>query len=161
VLPPTQGYREDEGLYLESDADEQILLHVHFTSAIKLSAITIAGPDDGHGPRGVKLFINRSTLGFAEAEDETGVQEFELEDKHLKGEPVQLRHVSYTLYRSLAGLRPCLLGAGMCSSFCPATPCHLPKQALHLLFATTLCSGARMRQRAAVMDCGLLPAACV
>jgi PITH domain len=103
VLSSAQGYREDKGLFLESDADEQILLHIHFTSAIKLSAITIAGPDDGHGPRGVKLFINRSTLGFAEAEDETGVQEFELEGKHLTGEPVQLRRVSHTFLCCVVG----------------------------------------------------------
>jgi PITH domain len=38
-----QGYREDAALFLESDADEQLILHIHFTSAIRLSAITIAG----------------------------------------------------------------------------------------------------------------------
>lgn len=36
-----QGYREDAGLYLESDTDEQLLLHIPFGTAVRLSGIVI------------------------------------------------------------------------------------------------------------------------
>lgn len=41
-----QGYREDEGLQLESDADEQLLLYIPFTQVIKLHSVLIQGPDE-------------------------------------------------------------------------------------------------------------------
>ena len=61
-------------------------------AAVKLNSLVIKGPNtDGKAPRRVKLFINRPSIGFSEAESEPAVQEFELEQKHLEGEPVQLR----------------------------------------------------------------------
>ena len=46
-LPPhtltaiRQGYREDDGLYLESDTDEQLLIHIPFQNACRLSGLVI------------------------------------------------------------------------------------------------------------------------
>ncbi|KAK2995963.1 hypothetical protein RJ640_026002 [Escallonia rubra] len=41
-----QGYREDEGLNLESDADEQLLIYIPFTQVIKLHSIVVKGPEE-------------------------------------------------------------------------------------------------------------------
>ncbi|XP_057550964.1 PITH domain-containing protein At3g04780-like [Amaranthus tricolor] len=41
-----QGYREDDGLNLESDADEQLLIYIPFTQVIKLHSIVIKGPEE-------------------------------------------------------------------------------------------------------------------
>ncbi|RVW38104.1 PITH domain-containing protein [Vitis vinifera] len=41
-----QGYREDDGLHLESDADEQLLIYIPFTQVIKLHSIAIKGPEE-------------------------------------------------------------------------------------------------------------------
>lgn len=41
-----QDYREDEGLNLESDADEQLLIYIPFTQVIKLHSIVIKGPEE-------------------------------------------------------------------------------------------------------------------
>lgn len=36
-----QGFREDGGLYLESDTDEQLLIHIPFSSAVKINSVII------------------------------------------------------------------------------------------------------------------------
>lgn len=54
-----QGYREDDGLVLESDTDEQLLVNIPFNQKVKLQSIIIKGPDDGTGPKRVKLYINK------------------------------------------------------------------------------------------------------
>ncbi|KAK1270310.1 PITH domain-containing protein [Acorus gramineus] len=41
-----QGYREDDGLHLESDADEQLLIEIPFTQVVKLHSIIIMGPEE-------------------------------------------------------------------------------------------------------------------
>ncbi len=41
-----QGYREDNGLHLESDADEQLLLYIPFNQVVKLHSLIIKGPPD-------------------------------------------------------------------------------------------------------------------
>eukprot|EP00887_Chlorella_sp_A99_P001062 scaffold14.g1062.t1 len=87
-----QGYREDDGLYLESDTDEQLLIHIPFNTACKLSGLVIksSGSSSGQAPKKVKLFVNWPTIGFSEAADTAGVQEFELGEKELAGELLQL-----------------------------------------------------------------------
>eukprot|EP00891_Asterochloris_glomerata_P003441 jgi/Astpho2/3441/Aster-07041 len=97
-----QGYREDNGMFVESDTDEQLLIQITFNMAVKLNSLVVKGTDtEGKAPRRVKLFINRPSIGFSEAESEPAVQEFELEQKHLEGEPVQLRYVKFQSVNSL------------------------------------------------------------
>ena len=60
-----QGYREDDGLLLESDTDEQILIHIPFQQAARLTGIIIkSSAADGHAPKNIKLFVNQPTIGF-------------------------------------------------------------------------------------------------
>lgn len=61
-----QGYREDGGLLLESDTDEQLLLHVPFQQAVRLSGLIIknASSDEDRAPLKVKLFVNSPNIGF-------------------------------------------------------------------------------------------------
>lgn len=96
------GYREDAKLLLESDTDEQLLIHINYNSPAKLQAITITGPADGHAPRHVKLFINRPTIGFSEAAEEACVQSFQLSEANLRGEAVQLRLAKFQGVNSLS-----------------------------------------------------------
>uniref|UniRef100_A0A7I4FSC8 PITH domain-containing protein n=1 Tax=Physcomitrium patens TaxID=3218 RepID=A0A7I4FSC8_PHYPA len=62
-----QGYREDNGLHLESDADEQLLLFIPFNQ-VKLHSLIIRGPPE-EGPRTLKLFANRPNMGFSNVTD--------------------------------------------------------------------------------------------
>lgn len=68
------------------------------------------------GPRRVKLFINRPTIGFSEATDEAAAQELELSVDDLKGDvPLPLRCVP--------GGPPPLMGSGWCDVMWPV-PCR-------------------------------------
>jgi hypothetical protein len=87
-----QGYREDNKLLLESDADEQMIIHINFMTPVKIQSILFQAPTDGHGPRIVKLFRNRPTIGFSEAEEEEGDHSLELSDTDLEGVPKPLRY---------------------------------------------------------------------
>ncbi|KAK9821423.1 hypothetical protein WJX81_003107 [Elliptochloris bilobata] len=90
-----QGYREDDGLWLESDTDEQLLLHIQFNQAVKLSGLVIKAEAGGTAPRTVKLFTNQPSLGFSEAASERPTQEFALSDDDLVGRPLTLRFVKF------------------------------------------------------------------
>ncbi|RWW54229.1 hypothetical protein BHE74_00039199 [Ensete ventricosum] len=43
------GYRDDDGLHLESDADQQLLIYVPFAQVIKLHSAVITGPEEEGG----------------------------------------------------------------------------------------------------------------
>lgn len=55
---------------------------------------------EGQAPKRVKLFVNRPSLGFDEAENEQGVQEFEVKGGK-EGEKVDLRLVKFQGVQSL------------------------------------------------------------
>ncbi|GJP43204.1 hypothetical protein CLOM_g5340 [Closterium sp. NIES-68] len=63
-----QGYREDDGLVLESDVDEQLLVYIPFNQVVKLHSIVIKGPEE-EGPKCIKLFANRPNMGFSNVSD--------------------------------------------------------------------------------------------
>lgn len=80
-----QGYREDDGLILESDTDEQILIHIPFQFAVRISGILIRSTGAGR-PRRVKLFVNNNVIGFSEAMESTPIHALDLMDDQLSGE---------------------------------------------------------------------------
>jgi len=87
---------EDDNSYLESDTDEQLLIHFPFTQAVKVHSLVIQSPKDGSGPRRIKLFVNAPTIGFAEAADSDGTQSFDLtEDSIQEAKPITLRFVKF------------------------------------------------------------------
>jgi len=98
-----QGYREDQGLYLESDTDEQLLIHIPFNQAVKLTSLVIKSTDaEGKGPKNIKLFKNNPSLGFSEAENQPAVQEFDLSEKDLEGQSLTLRFTKFQQLNTLS-----------------------------------------------------------
>eukprot|EP01026_Neomeris_dumetosa_P041975 TRINITY_DN3485_c0_g1_i1.p2 TRINITY_DN3485_c0_g1~~TRINITY_DN3485_c0_g1_i1.p2 ORF type:complete len:184 (-),score=17.85 TRINITY_DN3485_c0_g1_i1:232-783(-) len=69
--------RSNPSSVVESDADEQLLIHITFLSGVAMGGIMIQGPEDS-GPKKIKLFKNEPTIGFQEAESRKGVVELEL-----------------------------------------------------------------------------------
>ncbi|KAL6989509.1 hypothetical protein U1Q18_015258 [Sarracenia purpurea var. burkii] len=95
-----KGYREDEGLNLESDADEQLLIYIPFIQVIKLHSIVIKGTED-EGPKTVKLFANREHMGFSNVNDFPPSDTAVLSPDNVKGKPVVLKYVKFQNVRSL------------------------------------------------------------
>ncbi|XP_054823878.1 PITH domain-containing protein At3g04780 isoform X1 [Prosopis cineraria] len=95
-----QGYREDDGLHLESDADEQLLLYIPFTQVVKLYSVVIGGPEE-EGPKTVKLFSNREHMGFSNVSDFPPSDVAVLSPDNLLGKPVILKYVKFQNVRSL------------------------------------------------------------
>ncbi|KAG1368683.1 PITH domain-containing protein [Cocos nucifera] len=95
-----QGYRDDDGLHLESDADEQLLIYIPFTQVIKLHSITIKAPEE-EGPKTVKLFANKEHMGFSDVNDYPPSDSIALCPENLKGQPVNLKYVKFQSVRSL------------------------------------------------------------
>ncbi|KAJ6811315.1 putative F-box protein [Iris pallida] len=95
-----QGYREDDGLHLESDADEQLLIYVPFTQVVKLHSVVIKGPEE-EGPRTVKLFANKEHMGFSNVNDYPPSDSIVLSPENFEGKPVILKYVKFQNVRSL------------------------------------------------------------
>ncbi|VVA96490.1 unnamed protein product [Arabis nemorensis] len=95
-----QGYREDEGLNLESDADEQLLIYIPFNQVIKLHSFAIKGPEE-EGPKTVKFFSNKEHMCFSNVNDFPPSDSAELTEENLKGKPVVLKYVKFQNVRSL------------------------------------------------------------
>jgi len=90
------------GIFLQSDCDEQILLHVCFNQAVKIHSLIIQGPED-NGPKDLKVFINQTrSLDFDEAERNVCLQEFDLKPEDLKDETlINLRFVKFQNVQSI------------------------------------------------------------
>ena len=66
-----------DGGYLESDADEQLLISLATMQSLRLRALRLK-TDAAHAasaPKSIKLFVNRPTLGFDDAEVRTLIEE--------------------------------------------------------------------------------------
>lgn len=64
---------------LESnDGDPELLIHIPFTTDVKLKAISVIGGRDGTAPLQMRAFTNRDDLDFSAVQDLPPVQEWRL-----------------------------------------------------------------------------------
>ncbi|RKF57718.1 PITH domain-containing protein [Golovinomyces cichoracearum] len=77
IVKKTWAERLETSPFLESDADEQLLIHVPFTGQVKLYSILIRTSCTGSSPQTLKLFANRY-LDFSSACDLSPIQEIKL-----------------------------------------------------------------------------------
>lgn len=85
-----------QGCYLESEADEQLIISLAFSQHVKLHSICISAPAQ-QGPKTVKVFINQPrTLDFEQADGMEAVQTLELTVEDLtECKPVPLKYVKF------------------------------------------------------------------
>ncbi|KAI7822824.1 galactose-binding domain-like protein [Kickxella alabastrina] len=99
---PLENVFSEGDSFLESDVDEQMVLHIAFNQPIKLHSIMIKAPLD-RAPKHIKLFSNRSDLGFDDAETSEATQEIELtEDMYKSGGVINLRYVRFQNINNLS-----------------------------------------------------------
>ena len=76
---------------IKSDIDPQLLLSIPFQNAVRLGGIKLTLGDDVESrPNGIKLFINRVSMGFSDAESLAPVQIVSYEELKA-GETVPLK----------------------------------------------------------------------
>ncbi|KAH8926114.1 DUF1000-domain-containing protein [Atractiella rhizophila] len=80
--------RLDESKFVESDADEQLIIQVPFTGNVKLRSIIVKSGPSGNTANKLKIFSNR-TLDFNEADSSVGTQEIDI--------PISREAVEYPL----------------------------------------------------------------
>jgi len=85
-----------EGI-LQSDCDEQLLLAIPYSSAVRIFSIIVEGPAS-NAPSHMKIFINQPSFDFQNAESTPAVQEISLTPQQTKegaGQPIPLRFVKF------------------------------------------------------------------
>ena len=89
-----QGLRDQAEMLVVSDADEQLLISISFNAKVKIHSISVAAPDDGRAPKGIKLFVNKSTMDCNDGESLKAEQDLELSAEQI-GERVELKFVKF------------------------------------------------------------------
>jgi len=92
---------KNDNSYLESEADEQLIIVIPFSCAVKLHSIKFTAPKD-KGPRTVKTFINLKTLDFDEAEDSKETEVLELTEKDF--EPSNVTNLKFVRYQFVTSI---------------------------------------------------------
>jgi len=78
--------RLDETQFIESDADDQIILRIPFTASVRLRALLLKAGPGGQTPSKVNLFANADSLDFDNIFDKTPAQEFSVPQSRDIGE---------------------------------------------------------------------------
>ena len=93
-------FETNESYYLESDADQQIVINLGFTCPIKLHHLAIRAFNDKSRPSILRLFVNTKPLGFSECENDDPTQEIVLKESDFKGD-ILLKFVKFQAVKSL------------------------------------------------------------
>lgn len=99
----------DDRLPLKSDADEQLLLHVTFNETVKVSglkftAFNTSNLDLQTAPKYVKVFVNRDSMGFTDAEDIEPTEEFEFTEDEISSPEGIEKTVRYVKFQRVSSL---------------------------------------------------------
>jgi len=93
-------------VYLESSADAQLLLNIHFNQAVRVRTLVLrssAAPE--RGPKTLKLLVNKPAISFTDVEDAKDrdfAQVVTLSKEDVRdGRPVALKFVRFTSVNSL------------------------------------------------------------
>jgi len=89
-------FKDDESV-CKSDVDEQLLFTLAYKDPVALKTIKFTAPDDGSGPKDVKLFKNCPNLGFSEAEEDPCTQQLSLTPADLlpEAKPIALNSIQF------------------------------------------------------------------
>jgi len=88
--------------YLESDCDQQLIIHLEFSSSVRLHSIALQGPED-KGVKSIRLFINQpQTLDFDQVSSRESVQDITFtKDQIVECKPASLKYVKFQNVQNL------------------------------------------------------------
>ncbi|KAL0564844.1 hypothetical protein V5O48_017194 [Marasmius crinis-equi] len=90
---------QDGAKYLQSDADEQLILNVAFNQTVRVKAVVIKSSEASKAPKTIKLAVNRPSIGFEDvqdAEEPAVAQIIHLTEEDVaSGKPIPLRYVRF------------------------------------------------------------------
>jgi hypothetical protein len=103
----------ETGGVLSSDCDEQLLVSVSFRQPVKLHSVQLSGPGAA-APSELHLFVNRSSMGFDEAESEPATQMLALSPKDVAdgGKAMPLAYVKFQNVSTITVFIPANQGGG-------------------------------------------------
>lgn len=103
----------ETGGVLTSDCDEQLLVCVSFKQPVKLHSVQLSGPGAA-APSELLLFVNRSSMGFDDAETEPPAQMLALTYKDVAegGRAVPLAYVKFQNVSTITVFIPANQGGG-------------------------------------------------
>ena len=85
---------------MQSDSDEQMIVHIPFKSHVKVKSIcvraTAVDNDKSSGPREVRLYVNHPHLSFQDVDSVKPAQIIYLSQEDLEGKPIELKFVRFT-----------------------------------------------------------------
>lgn len=90
----------DNSKSLVSDCDEQLLLHLEFRQAVKLTALQFNTQADDSAPKTIKIYLNRPRMGFDNVEDIAPIHVIQLVEG-VEAQKVVLPVVKFTGVQSL------------------------------------------------------------
>ncbi|GMK55286.1 hypothetical protein CspeluHIS016_0203420 [Cutaneotrichosporon spelunceum] len=93
--------REDETIWLESELDDSLLLHIPFTASVSLRSVTLKAGQAGFRPAEMRVFANAPGLDFSDAESREPTQHFEVVDVR-EGAEYQVKAAKFASITSLA-----------------------------------------------------------
>mmetsp|Transcript_31231 Transcript_31231/g.77697 ORF Transcript_31231/g.77697 Transcript_31231/m.77697 type:complete len:170 (+) Transcript_31231:34-543(+) len=93
-----QGYREDAGLFVTSDDDEQLIITIPFRQIVRLHSISIQGPADGTAPKVVKIYGNKPNLSFEDGGKKPTEMLTLTAEQVTKGEVIEL---DFTMFQNV------------------------------------------------------------
>jgi hypothetical protein len=100
--PMSNLYVSDDALFLKSDTDEQLLIHIVFQTAARLSSIALRSSLDGSTPTSVRLFANLISPGFTDINELEPTQVITVGDTELStGRKIILKQVKFQRCDSL------------------------------------------------------------
>ena len=86
VLRPWDQRTDTSLPLLTSDADEQLLMCIPFTSPVKIRSICVIGAGGPENPAAMKAFVNHESMDFSSADTTRAVQEWQLVERNPMGD---------------------------------------------------------------------------
>eukprot|EP00640_Fibrocapsa_japonica_P004955 CAMPEP_0113939628 /NCGR_PEP_ID=MMETSP1339-20121228/5916_1 /TAXON_ID=94617 /ORGANISM="Fibrocapsa japonica" /LENGTH=208 /DNA_ID=CAMNT_0000943199 /DNA_START=65 /DNA_END=691 /DNA_ORIENTATION=+ /assembly_acc=CAM_ASM_000762 len=85
-LKPHSRRKEPEPVLQSNEDDPELIIHVPFSTAVKINSICVVGRGEGCAPSVVKMWVNREDIDFSNAQDVPATQQIDLVEENPQAE---------------------------------------------------------------------------